>query len=479
MRNIKFSIAAILCAGMLGSCSNDFLEIVPKGKNTLSTLDDTELLLNVSETGGYWTQDILVMDNDIVDFPYSNAYYIDLGNTNINYGQNSWDETFKREGLMKSTSYYSTFYSIIARMNTVINNCENVSGSETKKAQLISEAKVRKAFIYFLLVNIFSKGYTNAEEAKNMGGIPYTDEINLSEENPQLSLAEIYEKIQENLTDDVIANLPDEGENVTRGGKSFAYAVRALVNLYTHNYAQAAKDADACLAINGNIKDYKEFVDKNPTWHYYDKENIYMMYYSYAGQTHIYTPQFMKNYEKGCYLTDYAKNYNLDGPFFEYDISSFIKDEGVTDLTGCAYASKTIPTLGSKDPQFNDTGLRVPQIVVVKAEALALSGNISEAMNTLNSLRKLRVHPDYYTDKTATTEKEAMSYIMPYVLTENAFTCWTFFTRKRWNTLNDYKCNYTRVIGGKTYTMTPESQYWVMPFGQDITDYRTDIKQNY
>lgn len=473
---IKKSLIALSFITMLGSCSSDFLDLVPKGMNTLSELDDIELLLNMNEAGGVWTNDILVMDNDVLNYPYSNEYYINYGPTALEYGWNSWDEDFKREGLMKTTPYYTTLYSAIARMNIVVSRCNSVSGNAEKKQQLISEAKVRRAYFYFLLANIFCKGYVSDEEAKTTQGIPYTMEFNVTDPNPQVSLYTIYEAIKSDLADDVIAALPDEGKNMMRAGKSFAYAVRSLVDLYTHEYDKAVTDANACLAINGNIKDYAEFEGAVPNWHYYDKENIYVMYYLYTMMSHIYTSQVMDDFEEGCYLVDYAKNSD-GGPFFDEDyVEALLTDKG-SHHEGAAYAH--FADANSKDPQFNESGLRVPQIVMVKAEAQARSGKYKDAMKTLNDLRKLRVHPSAYKELTATTEAEAMKHIMPYVITENIFTCWTFFTRKRWNTIPAYMKNYTRKLGDKTYTLTPESQYWVVPFGQDVTDYNTSIKQNY
>lgn len=473
---IKKSLIALSYITMLGSCSDDFLDLVPKGMNTLATIDDIELLLNNTESGGLWTDNLLVMDNDILNYPYSNEYYINAGPTALEYGWNSWDESFKREGLMNATPYYSSFYSAIARMNTVIASCNKTSGDATKKAQLIAEAKVRRAYFYFLLANVFCKGYTNAEEAKNTQGIPFPLEFNVTDENPQVSLATVYEGIKADLSDDVIAALPAEGKNQMRAGKSFAYAVRSLVDLYTHQYEKAVTDADACLTINNNIKDYAEFNGTVPQWHYYEKENIFVMYYLYTLMTHIYTSQVMQDFEPGNYLKDYAKNSD-GGPFFDEDyVETLLTDKGAHH-EGAAAARFGLAN--NKDPQFNDSGLRVPQIVMVKAEAQALSGKYKDAMKTLNDLRKLRVHPDYYKDLTANTEAEAMSHIMPYVITENLFTGWTFFTRKRWNTMPAYKKNYTRKLGDKTYTLTPESQYWVVPFAQDVTDYNSTVKQNY
>ena len=54
-----------------------------------------------------------------------------------------------------------------------------------------------------------------------------------------------------------------------------------------------------------------------------------------------------------------------------------------------------------------------------------------------------------------------------------------FFTRKRWNQLDDMKETFTRNLLGTTYTLKPESKLWIFPFPQNAINNNPNLKQNY
>lgn len=128
---------------------------------------------------------------------------------------------------------------------------------------------------------------------------------------------------------------------------------------------------------------------------------------------------------------------------------------------------------------YNSSGMRVEDMILVKAECQAREKDIEGAMNTLNDLRRYRVHPDAYQLLEAETETEAMEYIIRAALIEHLFTYTNFFDLKRWNTEDVYKRNITRTVNGVTYTLVPDSPYWVIPFPTDATQYNSSLTQNF
>lgn len=104
------------------------------------------------------------------------------------------------------------------------------------------------------------------------------------------------------------------------------------------------------------------------------------------------------------------------------------------------------------------------EVYLIKAECLARTGSIDEAMNILNKVRKTRILADKYTALTASTEEKAIEYIRLTKDNEMILTIVPFIDARRYNLDAKYARTLTKVVDGKTLTLSPTSHLWTMPF---------------
>lgn len=459
MKTLHNILWLVLLLPLLNGCS-DFLDVVPKGKNTLNSLEDLETLLNDDYAGGWgiFSEDLLLITNELYPAK-SPAFYISEGK-GLTYGYMTYDESVDRESLTETNGFYSQTYQKIATYNVLISKINDVSGDNTRKQALVAEAKALRAWSHWLLVNIFAKAYTPAT-ANTEGGIPYVTDVNFDSKNEKLTLETVYRKLLEDLSDDIIGQLPDDPVNIQRVGKAFGYAVRAKIYLSMHNYTKALENAEKSLSFNNKIEDRRGFIGSTPVRTKEAEDNIFYAPGSYSYPVwNVISAEWAELYEPGDIMWKYTDLY---------------EDASETQgIDGC-YTWKN----GTKYI-CNSVGIRTEEMILIKAECLARNNSTpEEAMKTLNDLRKYRIHPDVFRELEARDREEAMKHIINVSRIENLFTYNNFFNLKRWNTEEQYKRDITRTVNGKTYTLKPDSPYWVMPFPSQATLYNSSLTQNF
>ena len=105
---------------------------------------------------------------------------------------------------------------------------------------------------------------------------------------------------------------------------------------------------------------------------------------------------------------------------------------------------------------FNGAGLTTCEVYLIKAECLArqVTGNdFSAAMDVLNKVRKTRILPEIYQPLQASTLTEAIDLIRR--TKDNA---------RRFNAEGTFARALSKTWEGQTYTLTPASHLWIMPF---------------
>ncbi len=256
-----YNIVSILLVVFLLSGCDDFLDVVPKGQNTLNSLDDLETLLNDDYAQGWAVyEDLSLIINE--SYPaQSPSFYIEEGKGLI-YGYMTYDESIDRVSLSESNNLYAQTYEKITAYNVLISQIGDVEGDAARKGQLVAEAKTLRAWCHWILVNVFARAYT--PERINEGGIPYVTDVNFEEVNEKLSLGKVYEKLLEDLSEENLSLLPDVPENIQRVGKAFGYAVKAKVLLSMQDYAGALQAAETALSFNSNIEDRRGYIGGTP-----------------------------------------------------------------------------------------------------------------------------------------------------------------------------------------------------------------------
>ena len=74
---------------------------------------------------------------------------------------------------------------------------------------------------------------------------------------------------------------------------------------------------------------------------------------------------------------------------------------------------------------------------------------------------------------------DAIKWMQKIVASEFVWQGWTFVWRKRWNTEAEWQTTQTRTLGGKTYTLRPDSKLWIFPFPVNATEKNSNLTNNW
>jgi len=232
MKKIKL----ILCAGMLfsiaQSCSDDFLEVEPKGQQVSSNYykDEAEAYAGLVATysslrknsGGF--ENMITMMNAASDDNYPGG-----GGPTDGLGIHSFGN-FTIDANTIPGSFWSVHYQGIFRANILLLNLPKTVMDEAKKEKFAAEAKMLRALYYFNLVRMF----------KNVPLILEPLSPTTMYEVTQAAPEAVYAQIETDLTE-AISKLPvvaDEPGRMTQGA---AKALLGKVYLYEGKNSQAAQ----------------------------------------------------------------------------------------------------------------------------------------------------------------------------------------------------------------------------------------------
>ncbi|MDE7148352.1 MAG: RagB/SusD family nutrient uptake outer membrane protein, partial [Duncaniella sp.] len=446
-------------------------DIDPKGTNLLKSAEELEMLLN-REYSSIYSDQMSYLIGDLL--PNSNIpSLINSPQKSINSILLTCDEAGHAKELIEQTTndtHYSTFYEIIGAVaNPILSNIDNASGDQQLKQQVKCEALVLRAFFHYLLVQKFAKAYDPAYAAETPA-IPYlTQSQNILATIPQQTLEYVYTHIIKDLDEAIgIGALPETPVNHMRVGLPFAYAVKAMALMAMQRYDEAAVAAENALGINSTVLDYNNCLNARGliSRPFMDCQEDFFVFRSIIDVKGI-QDVTMARFEDGHICRDKITTYNaLTGQPIDYG----------TVLIG-------IPATMTAEfsPNWNNFGLKTSQMLLILAECELHKGNITPAMDYLDRLRVNRILSEKYAPLkgSVTTLADAIAHYKQTAHGENIYSYYNFVDRKRWTRLPEFRETYTRTIMDKTYTLTPESDMWIFPFPQSVTNINPSIKQNY
>lgn len=469
MKTKLFAHIALLMLTLAAGCSK-YTDIQPKGKNLLNRVSDLDLLLNYDYAGNsfnFLPQSILI--NDMYPQVVNVPNLINGTARELPYMYVTYDQSVKREDLTLTDGPYQGLYSIIANVsNIVIQNVDAASGDKELGQQLKAEAYVLRAYMHFLLVNIFAKAYDPAT-AEQDGGIPYVNKIDFEEINTKVSVAEVYRNMMDDINKAIDLNtLPNKGKNNMRVGKGFAYAVKARILLSMRDYAGALVAVEEALKINSTLEDHRSLL--SPSVGGSDAilerdgltapDNLFYAYYGKAWPNTFSPSLEILNswYEPGNIVKDSTDTYNY--------------------LYGSIYSGlQGVPIFFAIGYQQNAAGMTASDLYIMKAECLIRTGKYAEGMDAINEIRIRRIYP--YTALTAGNEADAMKHLQKTSRIEFLFTWKNFVDIKRWNREGKYPVEVKRTINGVTYTLPADSPLWIFSFPRNATEFNPTLTQNY
>ena len=468
---LKFSaIALLLATGALGFTACDKqLDIIPKGETTLDNIDDIALLLNQEYSMAvYPFTDLGIICNESLGPALSIPEVLSSNNT-LNYAYIAYDESVDRTTLCQNDDRYNAIYRYVNYMNTILTKIDDVEGSAARKTELKAQARIMRAYLHWLCVNIHATQY-DAASAEKAGGIAYVTDIDNLKVKEKLSLAKTYEAILDDCTDDVIEALPSENTDVITPNRAFGYAVRAKVLLQMKRYDEAAPYFEKALAINDAIEDRSGCMASGE----WQLQRTVKDNYLWIGSGFAVSPTMEVLSLESC--AKFEKN--------DYVIK-YVGDSGWS----LSYGRMLSGLEGTRmfmgwNTCTNPYGITSDHIYYDLAECKIRTGQIKDGLALMDKVRKNRIQnaSSYVTmyQLFPFDTKAAMKLLREAKWIECLGGYENFFDTKRWNSEEEYKADITRDLKDYgSFTIKPDSPLWVLPFPGNATRNNPTLTQNY
>jgi len=357
---------------------------------------------------------------------------------------------------------WDMLYKIIYNMNVIIAETPaSTGGTDSMKNEIMAEAKVFRADAYLTLVNMYAKPY-NATTATTDEGVPLITTPTIDAKLTRAPVADVYKLIINDLTA-VYSKLPKMNAFNTLPSRAAAFAILARANLYMGDHTQAGSWADSALAIQNTLNNLSTLTT-----------------YTYPGR--------LKNPEIILSKVPYTS--------FSYPPAALRLSDSVLNLLGttdlrysfftapASYFSSTLYTgrfsnrenIGNYETR--NIGPSVPEMMLIKAEALARKGDVNGALTQINNLRKNRFTTADYTPVTAATASDALVQVIKE--RQREFFCkglrWFDMRRLKNDPLFSY--TVTRTFRGATFTLDPNSNRYVFPISDYYRQFNPGITAN-
>lgn len=387
---LKISLLLTLCLSFV-ACDK-FLDIKPKGRVIPNTVEDFERLLNgldltkllsdaVERLADDFYDPTIIKDENILNRDYRVYMWLpDAYSTVEDYrGYSNWDRLYKR----------------VYQYNAVANGmADAVGGTERRKKTAIAQAKVGRAFIYFYVVNIYSKQYNAATAGIDLG-IPLVTNTSIETALPgRGTVQQTYDFIIKDITD-ALPDLPEsaqDGFTITKGG---AYGYLARAYLLMGEYAKAAEAAHNALKQNSRLVDYNNEVDRSGDT------------FSIKGAS-ILKDAITQPENILIHLFDYVRGMAYKN--MPDETVAFFETEDIRRLN-ISTSNGRNTYMASVSYEYN-IGITTPEMYLIRAEGNAREGKLQLAMDDLNKLRKNRFTPAGYVELTASDKIDATRKVL-------------------------------------------------------------------
>jgi tetratricopeptide (TPR) repeat protein len=358
---------------------------------------------------------------------------------------------------------WNALYNLIFYCNTIINEVPGSTGTDTEKAALIAEALVHRADAYLSLVNLYAKPYNSAAAATDLG-VPLILTQTLSQKLNRSSVQAVYDQIINDLTT-ALPGLPTTQAYNTLPSKVSAYGELARCYFYMKDYTNAVRYADMALSLRSTLNDLGA-IDAVTTTNYPRRvtDPEILLSKTPINGTISYTPTSYR-------LSD--ELLTLLGT----------KDQRYTLFT---VPAATISTSYTGRYFFRDraigesrnVGPSVPEMMLIKAEVFARNNDATSAMQWVNNLRIKRFKAVDYVPLTATSAADALQKVVEERRREFFGRMLRWWDMRRLKNEAPFQRTYTKTMSGVTYTLEPNSNRYVFPIAEYLTNLNPELEKN-
>jgi len=405
--------------------------------------------------------------------------YMNLGTT-PSYGESSADDYFLLPATVSGlstmqldvytwtkTDYiygrdWSKAYTAIFNSNLCLDLLGNIERTEANRQEW-DNVKGSALFFrgyYYLLLNLQHGLAFDPLTSDTDLGIVLRESSDFNKVSVRSSVKKCYDQILSDITGSVVY-LPDYPLNLLRPSKAAAYALLSRLGLYLHDYNMVVKNADLSLKLQKDLMDYNGDAD-------------------IIGLTS--SLPFKKFNKETIFYTEMLYNFGLHTATVGFTDSLLYSSYDLNDLRRTAFfsASKGYQVFkGNYGASVNAlfSGLATDEVYLNRAEGKAFLGDVSGAMQDLNTLMIKRWRKTVvFTPFSADTKDAALALIRRERRKELLFRGLRWGDIKRYNKENANIVLY-RNIAGRQISLEPNSKFYALPLPSDIIQI-TGLPQN-
>jgi tetratricopeptide (TPR) repeat protein len=422
---------------MLCMSCDKFLDVEPIGKIIPKSYNEYRALITDAYNSEITDRSYSALLSDESKFVSDETSYIQFYKDTFIWNVASPDANIQQLPWQK-------FYKIIFYANHIIKDTATIiDGTPDQVNQLVGEAFLLRAYMYFNLVNLYADHY-GLSDPNTQRGIPLSFlDIDLEKRNKPNTVAEVYKQILSDLSEGTalltVAEQP-KGYNY-RFSKISAYGLAARVYLYMGDFVKAEEFAQKALAINGKLEDLNSATAIMP-YKFKSVESILAFEKTFT----------FDNSSSLVVSSSLVALYNKD------------KDLRLTAFYRLSYGDYKVKLGGGDDAKL---GMRTAEFYLIVAEATARSnGDLAKAKDALKTLLKSRLKPDYYTQRAVEIDAMGKEAFVQAVFDERtrelAFQGFRWFDLKR-----NGKPEIVKTFDGQTYTLKQNDPRYVIRFPKD------------
>lgn len=350
---------------------------------------------------------------------------------------------------------WSNLYRVVYYANLAIDCLDGIPKTDKNKVpwnDLMGAALFFRSEAFLRVAFAWAKAYDSTTASKDLG-IPLRLSIDFNERSTRATLQQTYDQIINDLLK-AVPLLPVKSQHVMRPSKPAAYALLARVFLSIRNYEKAALYADSSLKLYNTLIDFNNLdVSARYPIERFNQETIFYL----SGGVENLSIAYAK--VDSVLYSSYADNDLRKEVFFRSN------GDG-------SYAFK-----GSYDGSTRlFTGLATDEVYFIRSEANARLGNISFAINDLNTLLSKRWKMGTFLPFDISNKDSAVNLILLERRKELLMRDLRWMDIKR---LNKEGGNIVlkRILNGSQYVLTPNDNKYALPIPDQVI-LRTNMKQN-
>ncbi|WP_346319946.1 RagB/SusD family nutrient uptake outer membrane protein [Chitinophaga sp. YIM B06452] len=501
---IKNCIALALTAGLLQGCDK-FLDERPSKTSSLvvTTTSQLNALLNDYEQFYAENNNTATLSTD--DYGLTTSIYNARPGifSPITVQYNTWDTAYLMDD--PGQSFWSSEYRKIFTANMVLQYADRVTGSDEDKANLKADAHFIRAYSYFQLANTFTLPYSGGKGEEL--GLPLKLTIAFDEPVARAPLSKVYEQIEADLAEAMKVKMPLMQNGRARHWRANTAAVNGFAARY---YLAVNKYIDALKYANQALQEYSTLVDYNTQMRYGRDQVLTINPGPNAQAVTLKYPYTHDNQEDFTDMIGWPEF--LYFRMLNYGTWWYMPSAGLMNLYDQAhdlryqyhYVEGYSYDRGIINPAYNYPGYvffykdRIPsgpttaEMLLIKAEAQARTGDFGGAMTTLNSLRAKRMTPGPWVNLTATGKDDAVKKVLEERRREMPFVH-RWYDVRRYNNNDDpnddvemsktfYPYTLSSVLSTqpvKTYSLPKHSRRFAAPLPRtEIISSNGAIQQN-